>query len=93
VASTISDSAREGGEDDNEEKEKVEKKGVFVNRDGLARFVEVETGINDQQNYEVLAGLEEDDEVIVGSFRVLRTIADSTSIKVDNRRFGGENSQ
>lgn len=90
VASTIPEEEEETGKSDNKSKEKIEKKGVFVNRDGLARFAEVTTGINDQQNYEVLSGLEEDDEVIVGGFRTLRTIKDSTSIKVDNRRAGGE---
>ena len=93
VASTITDSTQTAAEDGSSTKEKVEKKGVFVNRDGLARFVEIETGINDQQNYEVLTGLAEGDEVIIGSFRILRTIKDSTSISVDNRRTGGEGTE
>ncbi|MEE9441850.1 MAG: efflux RND transporter periplasmic adaptor subunit [candidate division Zixibacteria bacterium] len=66
------------------DKEKIEKKGVFVNRDGIATFVEIETGIVDQKNYEVLSGLEEEDEVITGSFRTLRTIKDGQAIKVEN---------
>jgi HlyD family secretion protein len=91
VASPISDSAAADVEDEvSTSKKKVEKKGVFVNRDGVARFVEITTGINDQQNYEVISGLEEGDEVITGSFRILRSIKDSTTIKVENRQVGGE---
>jgi HlyD family secretion protein len=93
VASTASDDAKETEVEGDDSKKKVDKKGVFVNRDGLARFVEVTTGINDQQNYEVLGGLEEGDEVITGSFRTLRTIKDSTTIKVENRQTGGESTQ
>jgi len=90
VASTIADTT---GKANTGSKDKIEKKGVFVNRDGLARFAEITTGINDQQNYEVLSGLEEGDEVITGNFRTLRTIKDSTEIKVDNRRLEGESGQ
>jgi HlyD family secretion protein len=92
MASTQADSSSiESSSEDRQPAEKVEKKGVFVNRDGVARFIEVTTGINDQQNYEVLAGLEEDDEVITGTFRTLRTIKDSTDIKVENRHVKEEN--
>ncbi len=93
VASPITDSAEVTEEDDAVDKKKIEKKGVFVNRDDLARFVEIETGINDQQNYEVLTGLSKGDEVIVGSFRTLRTIKDSTSISVEDRHAGGEGTE
>ncbi len=87
MASENPETNKEAGD----KKDKIEKKGVFVNRDGLARFAEIVTGISDQQNYEVLSGLVEGDEVITGSFRTLRTIKDSTDIKVDNRNIGGEN--
>ena len=90
VASTETDDDHESSDKDKEPKKKIEKKGVFVNRDGIARFVEITTGINDQQNYEVVAGLEDDDEVITGSFRILRTIKDSTDINVENRHKEGE---
>jgi HlyD family secretion protein len=85
VASTISDTSGKPGE-------KIEKKGVFVVRDGLARFTEITTGISDRQNYEILNGLTEGDEVITGSFKTLRTIKDSTAVKIDNRTAKGEES-
>jgi HlyD family secretion protein len=67
-----------------DKKKKVEKKGVFVVRDGKAHFVEVQTGIADKQNIEVVSGLSKDDEVIIGSFRVLRTLAEGAAVKVNN---------
>jgi len=69
------------------EKKKVEKKGVYVVRDGLAYFVEIETGISDQQNIEIIKGPEEGEEVITGSFRILRSIKEGDAVKVDNSRF------
>lgn len=67
-----------------DEDEKIDVKGVFVNRDGVAKFIEIETGIADQQYYEVLSGLEPETEVITGSFQTLRTIADGDKIEVHN---------
>lgn len=82
MASPIADSSVEKKSD--EEKKKIEKKGVFVVRDGEAHFAEITTGIADQQNFEVLGGLKEGDEVITGSFHTLRTIKDGTAVKIDN---------
>lgn len=65
-------------------KKKTEKKGVFVNEGGTAKFVEIETGIADQQNLEVVRGLQEGQEVVTGSFRVLRSLQDGDAIKVNN---------
>lgn len=66
------------------EKKKMEKKGVFVNDGGTAKFVEIETGISDQQNIEIIKGLQKDREVVIGSFRVLRALQDGDAIKVNN---------
>ena len=79
-------STGEKGSDSSEVKkiEPEDFKGVFVNRDGIAKFVEIKTGIVDQQNFEVLAGLQEGDEVLTGSFQTLRTIRDGQNIKVEN---------
>lgn len=72
---------------DKAEKEKVQKKGVFVVREGKAHFVEIETGIADQQNIEIVKGPEVGDEVITGSFHVLRTIKEGDPVKVNNSKF------
>ncbi len=84
VASTAAPEKTAADDSTGADKKKVEKKGVFVNRGGMARFVEVKTGIVDKQNIEIENGLNKDDEVIVGSFRVLRTLENGAAIKVDN---------
>ena len=53
----------------------------------MARFLEIKTGIADQQNIEVVEGLEKGDEVITGSFRILRKIKDGDEVKVNNVKF------
>ena len=75
------------------DKKKIEKKGVFVIRDGKARFVEIQVGIADKQNIEITSGLSKDDEVIIGSFRVLRTLAEGAAVKVDNTLLEKEKSE
>lgn len=66
---------------------KREAKGVFVVEDGKAKFVEVETGIADQRNIEVLLGLEKGQKVISGPFRTLRNLKDGELIKVEENQF------
>jgi HlyD family secretion protein len=69
------------------EKEKEAKKeiqGVFVVRDKKAVFVPVETGITGTTDIEVTTGLKEGDEIVTGSYRVLRTIRNNAAVKVDN---------
>ncbi len=82
VASTTDDQGET--EVETEESEKVEKKGVFIVRDGKAEFAEVVTGIADQKNFEIITGLAAGDEVITGSFRTLRSIKDGDKVEVDN---------
>jgi HlyD family secretion protein len=74
-----------------ESKEKIEKEGVFVVADGKAIFTPIKTGISDGMNIEVVSGLEEDNRVITGSFKTIRTLEDSSSVKtVDHLRSNGE---
>src|SRR5579863_4368735 len=58
--------------------------GVFVIRKGKAEFVPVATGITGTTDIEVLDGLKESDEVITGSYKVLRTLRPGSSVKIDN---------
>lgn len=69
-----------------EEKEREELKGVFVVREGVARFVQVETGVADQKNIMVTSGLEMGDSVISGPYRVLRTIKDGDAVQVEEKQ-------
>jgi len=66
------------------DKEKAEIQGVFVIRNKKAEFVTVETGIAGTTDIEVTKGLKDGDEVITGSYKILRTIKPGTSVKIDN---------
>jgi len=58
--------------------------GVFVIRNKKAMFVPVTTGITGTTDIEVLDGLKEGDEIITGSYKVLRTLRPGSSVKIDN---------
>jgi HlyD family secretion protein len=58
--------------------------GVFVVRNKKATFVPVSTGITGMTDIEVLDGLKEGDEVITGSYKILRTLKPGSSVKIDN---------
>jgi len=61
-----------------------ELQGVFVIRNRKAMFVPVSTGVTGTTDIEVLDGLKEGDEVITGSYKVLRTLRPGSSVKIDN---------
>ncbi len=65
-------------------KKEDDKQGVFVIRNKKAIFVPVTTGITGTTDIEVLDGVKEGDEVITGSYKVLRTLKPGSSVKVDN---------
>ena len=44
----------------------------------------VDTGIAGTTDIEVLSGVKEDDEIVTGSYKVLRTMKPGTTVKVDN---------
>ncbi len=63
---------------------KEELQGVFVLRNKEAVFVPVATGISGTTDIEVTSGLKEGDEIVTGSYKVLRTLRNGASVKVDN---------
>jgi HlyD family secretion protein len=65
-------------------KAKEEIQGVFVIRHKKAEFVPVDTGISGTTDIEVTKGVQAGDEVITGSYKVLRTLKPGTSVKIDN---------
>jgi HlyD family secretion protein len=65
-------------------KEKEEIQGVFILRNHKAEFVPVDTGIAGTTDIEVIKGLKEGDEIVTGSYKVLRTLRPGSSVKVDN---------
>jgi HlyD family secretion protein len=64
------------------DKKKEEIQGVFVvGADKKAKFVKVETGITGTTDIEVLSGLKEGDEIVTGSYKVLRTLRNGAGVK------------
>jgi len=64
---------------------KQELQGVFVLRNKKdAVFVPVATGISGTTDIEVTNGVKEGDEIVTGSYKVLRTLRNGASVKVDN---------
>jgi HlyD family secretion protein len=63
---------------------KEDVQGVFVIRNKKAEFVSVTTGITGTSDIEVIDGLKEGDEVVTGSYKILRTLRSGSSVKVDN---------
>ncbi|MGD0363975.1 MAG: efflux RND transporter periplasmic adaptor subunit [Bryobacteraceae bacterium] len=68
-----------------EKTRKEEVQGVFVIAGGKAEFRKVETGITGATDIEVLSGLKDGDEVVTGSYQVIRTLRNEAQVKVDNK--------
>ncbi|AXI99724.1 HlyD family secretion protein [Cyclonatronum proteinivorum] len=58
---------------------------VFVYEEGKVRRVEVETGISDNNYIQIIHGLQDGDEVVTGSFRILsRELQHNEAVRRDN---------
>jgi HlyD family secretion protein len=63
---------------------KDEIQGVFVVNGKKAIFRPVETGITGITDIEVTKGLQQGDEIVVGSYKALRTLKPESNVKIDN---------
>src|SRR5712675_586167 len=63
---------------------KDEVQGVFVINGKKAIFRSVETGITGVTDIEITKGLQPGDEIVVGSYKALRTLKPESQVKVDN---------
>src|SRR5277367_5705165 len=63
---------------------KDEIQGVFVVNGKKAIFRPVDTGISGVTDIEITKGLLQGDEIVVGSYKALRTLKPEASVKVDN---------
>ena len=70
--------------DASKQKSAKEIQGVFVIRNKKAEFVPVDTGIAGTTDIEILHGVKDGDEIVTGSYKVLRTMKPGSSVKVDN---------
>jgi len=68
-----------------EKAKKEELQGVFIVSGGKAIFKKVETGITGSTDIEVLSGLNEGDQIVTGTYQVIRTILNDAQVKVDNK--------
>jgi HlyD family secretion protein len=59
--------------------------GVFAIANGRTEYRKVDTGITGATDIEVLSGLNEGDQIITGSYKVIRTIRNRARVKIDNR--------
>ncbi|MBV9762397.1 MAG: efflux RND transporter periplasmic adaptor subunit [Acidobacteriaceae bacterium] len=62
-----------------------ELQGVFVVNNGKAQFKEVKTGVTGALDIEVLSGLKDGDQIVTGSYQVIRTLRNDAKVKVDNK--------
>lgn len=66
-------------------KDTEEIQGVFVVTPGRkAEFRKVETGLTGTTEIQIKSGLQENDEIITGSYKVLKTLRNGAGVKVDN---------
>lgn len=64
---------------------KEEIQGVFIIKNGQAEYRKVETGITGATDIEVTSGLKEGEEIITGSYKVIRTLRNDAKVRVDNK--------
>jgi len=55
--------------------------GVFVVREGIAYFTQVEVGITGQEYFEIISGLEVGDTVVAGPYQRIRELEDEDPVK------------
>ena len=63
---------------------KEEIQGVFVINGKKAIFRPVKTGISGITDIEITDGLQTGDEIVIGSYKALRTLKPEAQIKIDN---------
>jgi len=73
------------------DKEKEEVQGLFVVQNGIAKFLPVETGVMGSTDVEVTKGINQGDEIVTGSYQVLRTLKPNTKVTIEKTPPGGAN--
>lgn len=71
-----------------ERAKKEEIQGVFVLVGDKAEFRKVETGITGATDIEVVGGLQENERIVTGSYKAIRTMRNGARVKIDNRAGG-----
>jgi HlyD family secretion protein len=71
--------------DNSAKKKRIDQEGVFIIKNGVVNFHRVKTGIVGSTEIEIVDGLNPDDEIVTGTFQVLRTLKDNTRIKIEQK--------
>jgi HlyD family secretion protein len=69
-----------------EEEGKIE--GVFTVRDGVVSFAPVTIGITGEKDFELLSGLDEGAEIVVGPFKALRELEEGGKVRASKKKDG-----
>ncbi len=78
---------------DKEAGDKEDQAFVFIFADGKAVRRDVETGISSDADQEILKGLKAGEQIIVGSFRVLRNLQDGEKVEAKSTDEGKDKSK
>lgn len=62
-----------------------EKEGIFLVQGGKAVFKPVQTGIIGDSDIEVTEGIKDGDEIVIGSYRTLRTLRNEAQLKIEDQ--------
>lgn len=82
------DMSTDGKEEEKEIKKERPPSVVFLKDGSKAKMLNVETGISDKGFIEIISGLNNDDEIIVGSYlAVSKELSDGSKIKIDTTSF------
>ncbi len=66
--------------------------GVYVLREGKARFLPVQLGLAGELKVEITGGLAAGQEIMTGPFKTLRTLKEGDKVKVEKEKKGAESS-
>ena len=73
-------------EEDEKEKNDEEEEGVYVVENSRVKFYPVEKGIMGEMMIEIISGLEEGYEIVVGPYSALRQLKDEILIKAEEKK-------
>jgi HlyD family secretion protein len=76
-----------------EKARREEIQGVFVISGEKAEFRKVATGITGTTDIEVTSGLKEGEQIVTGSYKVIRTLRNDAKVKIDNKPPGAAKSE
>jgi len=64
--------------------------GVYVVKEGKAKFLPVKLGLAGELKVEVTGGLSESQEILTGPFKTLRTLKEGDKVKIEKEKKGTE---